>query len=838
MFRVFPRLLTAAGAALALVSAALATPTPAEQAFQSGDYEKAAALTRDSRETDPRAMEIQLRALLATGHYKDAADLAAENTRRFPADAPALLATHDALQAAGRTSAASDALMVASRTQQGNYDPASETPAAAAARARSLMLLGADPKLVLDRILDEAIKLSPDAREPRLALADIALEKHDYALAAKTLRDAAQHFPDDADIQFALARAFQDPKQSSAHLGQALKANPRLVPALLFNAQQQIDQGDFKSAGISIDAALAVNPASPEAWARKSLLASLANDDKAAAAARAKALEPWPKNPEVDYLIGSGLARRYRFEEGIAALRSALEMDPSHMPSHFELGSDLLRYKGEEEGWTHIERVAARDPYNVAAFNLLTLRDAMKKMETLSGPGVELRLANADRIAFGPQALALCVKARRDFSAKYGVEMPFDVTVDMLPTEQDFAVRTFDLPGSEGFLGVCFGPLVTTCSPHGRLERANWQSVLWHEMAHTVTLTGTRHRIPRWLSEGISVHEENLAGPGWGMGMNSKFRDAILTGKSDDKKLPPVLELDSEFSGDTQLAYFRSAMVVAYLDQRVGTTGIRRILNALGKNQPIEKAFESVVSPMDKFETDFETYARAQAEAYGPKINWEPLSDDEFQSLRKDPAAFLAAQPNRYFAIMDRAHALARQQDWNGVKSLLEPAIALVPNNREEDNPYLLLAAAYRGLDESEPERAALEKLLSLDASSLPAARALLENAQKKHDSDAVARAAESVLAIDPFNSDALLALGRSRMKSGSTADALAAYEALLAGKPLDAPRLRLELATALYEHHDPAARRQVLLALEENPRLLPALDLLRRMHDNSAPLQ
>ena len=52
----------------------------------------------------------------------------------------------------------------------------------------------------------------------------------------------------------------------------------------------------------------------------------------------------------------------------------------------------------------------------------------------------------------------------------------------------------------------------------------NWRSVLWHEYTHVVTLGLTRNRIPRWLSEGISVHEE-LA------------RDPHL-GSSDDPALP------------------------------------------------------------------------------------------------------------------------------------------------------------------------------------------------------------------------------------------------------------------------------------------------------------
>jgi tetratricopeptide (TPR) repeat protein len=816
-------LLPAIAGALCLCASLPAALTPAEKALQSGNYTLAEKLTATTRETDPRAMEIQLRAMLATGRYREAADLAANNTRRFPTDASVLLATHDALQSVGRTGTAKNALSAAMRTVPEDYDPNMETPAGAAARARAITILGGDPKLVLDRVLDKAIQQSPDAREPYLALADIALDKHDYRLAAKTLREAAKRFPDDADVEFALARSFQD-EEAAAHLEKALKLNPHLTAALLFNATRSINTDDFANAALTLDAASKSNPTSPEIWALRSLLASLSGDDRKAADARAKALEPWPQNPEVDFLIGTGLARQYRFEEGIAALRSSLKMAPSNFKTRFELGSNLLRFGGDEEGWTLIESVKEHDPYDVAAYNLVTLRNAVKDMTILAGPGVRLHLSEADRITFGAQALDLCARARKTFSEKYGITLPFNVTVDILPTEQDFAIRTFQLPGGEGFLGVCFGPLITTCSPRGRLERANWQAILWHEMAHTITLTGTRHRIPRWLSEGISVHEENLAARGWGMGMNSKYRKAILDGK-----FKPVTDLDAAFREDIDLGYFQSAMVVDYLDQRVGTAGIRGILQALRDNKPMKKALESVVGPLDKFESDFKAYAQNKAEAYGPKIDWTPLEKADFATYTADPAAFLMTHPNRYFAIIEQARALARTRDWQGIKTLLEPVIALEPANREENNPYHLLATAYRELGDPAAERTALEKILTLDAGTLPAARQLLENARTARDDTAIATAAKAVLAIDPFNSDALLALGRSRLKAGSVPDAIAAYDALFAGKPLDTPRLRMELASALIERNDPAGHRQLLIALEENPRLLPALELLLR---------
>src|SRR5207253_3008380 len=79
-----------------------------------------------------------------------------------------------------------------------------------------------------------------------------------------------------------------------------------------------------------------------------------------------------------------------------------------------------------------------------------------------------------------------------------------------------FSVRTVGLAGL-GALGVSFGTTLAFDSPAAKdAGPFNWGSTVWHELAHTFTLGSTEHRIPRWLSEGLSVYEEHRARPGWG----------------------------------------------------------------------------------------------------------------------------------------------------------------------------------------------------------------------------------------------------------------------------------------------------------------------------------
>ena len=108
-------------------------------------------------------------------------------------------------------------------------------------------------------------------------------------------------------------------------------------------------------------------------------------------------------------------------------------------------------------------------------------------------------------------------RARKTLGAKYEVTLPEPVIVEIFPQKKEFAVRTFGLPGADGLLGVCFGRVITANSPASQGEHpSNWEAVLWHEFCHVVTLSKTHNKMPRWLSEGISVYEEEQENPAWG----------------------------------------------------------------------------------------------------------------------------------------------------------------------------------------------------------------------------------------------------------------------------------------------------------------------------------
>ena len=111
-------------------------------------------------------------------------------------------------------------------------------------------------------------------------------------------------------------------------------------------------------------------------------------------------------------------------------------------------------------------------------------------------------------------------------------------------------------------------------SPSGRPPGDyQWGSTLWHEMSHVFILTATNHRVPRWFTEGLAVHEETQASPEWGDRVTPEILLAVR-----DKKLLPVADLDRgfirpEYASQVIVSYFQAGRI---LRLHPGSLGRRR----------------------------------------------------------------------------------------------------------------------------------------------------------------------------------------------------------------------------------------------------------------------
>lgn len=700
------------------------------------------------------------------------------------------------------------------------------------ALGESLLLLGGEPKLVLDEFFNRAIKSDPNCLDAYLAAGKLALAKQDYELAANKYREALKRFATDADAHYGLARAFLESDRGAMiqSLDAALHFNPNHAPALVLLAEHQIDCEEYDAAAKFLDRVIAVNPWNEKAWSYRAVLAYLANNPKTGDVNRTCALTYWPRNPQVDYLIGRKLSQKYRFADGAAYQRRALKFDPQYLPAKTQLAQDLLRLGREQEGWALADEVHNQDAYNIEAYNLANLRDNMAKFKTLQADGFVVRMDEHEANVYGGEVLELLKQARAELCEKYGVVLEQPVTVELFPDQQDFAVRTFGMPGGEGFLGVCFGNVITANSPKAGRPH-NWKSMLWHEFCHVVTLNLTDNKMPRWLSEGISVYEEFQRDPTWGQHIDPAYRRKILS-----NELTPIGNLSAAFmsapgSMDLQFAYYNSALAVEYIVKRYGHKTLRAILIDLAAGAEINSAVTKHTAPLANVEKEFEAFARKRAEELAPDVDWEQPASGQLDPA--DPEAlnkWLDEHPNNFWALTLQAKKLMADRRWEQAKEPLQKLIRLYPRHVGEDNAYRLLAEVHRNLGDTEQERLVLSDLAVLSPDAVYAYERLMEIGVEQKDWRQVVTNADRYMAVYPMLGTVHWRLGRANEELGLAERAIESYRRLLFLEPTDPADVNYRLARLLQQRDPAGAKRHVLEALAEAPRFREAHRLLAKL--------
>jgi tetratricopeptide (TPR) repeat protein len=809
----------------------------AQKLFLKGDYAqciRSATEAMKERFTREEWPILLTRAQLELGRYREALGVITNALTRHSRSIPVRLLAREVFLQNGRTDDARDTLQeineLAGARRLNSPDAASFV-----ALGKAALLLGADARLVLENFFNPAKKAEPEFRDTYLAIGQLALDKYDYDLASKTYQEGLKKFRSDPDLFYGLARAFTTGERTNLieNLDKALQHNPRHTPSLLLVADHQIDAEDYTEAEKTLEKVLAVNPVHPEAWAYRAVVTHLRSDPAGEAKARETALKFWKTNPRVAFLIGQKLAQKYRFTEGSGYQREAVKWDADYVPAKIQLAQDLLRLGKDEEGWRLAEEVHKRDAYDVVAYNLVTLKETLANFRFLTNQDFAIRMAPHEADTYGGQVFELLGEAKSALCQKYEFDAPKPTMVEIFPEQKDFAVRTFMMPGGEGYLGVCFGNVITANSPASQTASpSNWKAMLWHEFCHVVTLGLTKNRMPRWLSEGISVYEEKKAHPTWGQTMIPRYREMIMKGE-----LTPVRELSAAFltpktSFHLQFAYYQSSLVVEFLVERFGFDALKGILKDLGEGKEINAAIEARTAAMSKIESEFEAFARKKAEELGPGLEWkrpEGLPARSRGEATRELVAhdgddqWMEKHPRNYWVLQLKAKKLLDQKKWDDAKAPLKTLIESYPDQVGQDSAYLMLASAHRGLTETNLERQALSRVAALDADAIDAFLRLMELASATSDWPEVASNAERFLAVNPLVPAPYRFLGRAHEELGRPEKAIRAYQILLKLDPPDPADVHFRLAKMLHAAGDGSARRHALKALEEAPRFLEA---------------
>ncbi|HWB08327.1 MAG TPA: tetratricopeptide repeat protein [Pirellulales bacterium] len=818
-----------------------------EKLYRTGQYAESiefAAKSISGGEATEAFFLLKLKGEMTLGRYADARATLETALGRFPYSAPLHWTGRDVYRfnnLPDRAARLAEAFGQHLRQSAWRYRDA----AAEVVVGRFMLSLGVDPKKVLDSLYNDAKRQQPVLVDPWLASGELALEKNDFALAAELFERATKLAPDEPDAQFGLARAFapSDPKLAQDAVEAALAINPRHVDSLLFLVDDHVDSERYTQAHEVLARVRQINPEHPLHWAYLAVLAHLNNEPEKENECRQAALRSWPANPAVDHLIGSKLSQKYRFAEGARYQRQALQFDADFLPAKIQLAQDLLRLGDEADGWPLATEVYDKDGYNVLAHNLVTLHDSLGTFRTLEADGFLVRMEAREAEIYGPRVLDLLKRANERLCEKYEVKIAEPVLVELFPRQQDFAIRTFGLPGGAGFLGVCFGRVITANSPASQGEHpTNWEATLWHEFCHVVTLHKTANKMPRWLSEGISVYEERQADPTWGQTINPRYREMML---GDD--LTPVSQLSGAFLHPPtplhlQFAYYESSLVVEFFIEKYGLPTLKRVLVDLGVGMPINDSLARYAGSLEALDREFAAFAAERAKQMAPKADWaEPKLPAAAGT--KAVAAWLKEHPDNYRALGRLASQLITEKQWRAALEPLEKMAELYPEDTGAGNPYTGLATVYRELGDTKHERAALERIVSLTDDNVDALNRLMELSLQSEDWGGAAAFGDRLLAINPLRPAPYRGLATAADHLGNHKLAIDSWRALLLLDPLDPAEAHYQLATLLHRCGDlKAARRQALEALEEAPRYRAAqrelLAIIAEMDGKEQPQQ
>jgi len=368
----------------------------ARKQFSTGDY-TGCITTLESAIKDGAGGEerylLLTKALLTVGRYPDALSIITKALKEEPSSIRLRWRAREVFFSNGQPDRAKD--VTDEILQRVGSDPRSyREPGDLVIFAQAALLKNADPKKILDQVLSTAIKSDPKFADAYLVSGNLALEKHDYALAAKKFEQGLKEIPDDIELKFGLARAYEpsDTAVMAGTLEAILERNTNHLGSLLLLVDHAIDAEDYSGAEKLLEHINGINLWHPDAWAYRAVLAHLQNQPEVEKVVREKGLKFWKENPRVDYLIGLKLAQNYRFAEGADHQKKALEFDSDYLPAKAQLAHDLLRLCKEPEGWNIASEVHKEDGYDIEAFNVINLRDTMTKTATLMNLNFMVRM--------------------------------------------------------------------------------------------------------------------------------------------------------------------------------------------------------------------------------------------------------------------------------------------------------------------------------------------------------------------------------------------------------------------------------------------------------------
>jgi tetratricopeptide (TPR) repeat protein len=618
----------------------------------------------------------------------------------------------------------------------------------------------------------------------------------------------------------------RDPKNARAYLGlalvsadgfdskaiewasDALAIDSKLVDAHELMAGLALEDSQTDQALRQADEAIQLSPDALDAMAIHAAVEVLA--DRSPDSWLAKIQQVNPTYGEAYAIVAHHLVLNYRYEDAVDYYRKAIAVDPKLWSARSQLGINLMRMGQEDEPRKQLEMCYENGYRNEETVNSLRLLDSYKNFVTFRDQNTIIKLHRNEAELLRPYVEDLLKRAMATYDKKYKMTLPGPVQVEVYPDHEDFAVRTMGMPGL-GALGVTFGEVVAMDSPSARKPGDfNWASTLWHEMSHVYILTATNHRVPRWFTEGLAVHEETQASPEWGDPITPDIVVALH-----DKKLLPVTDLDRgfvrpEYPAQVVVSYYQAGRICDYIQGRWSADKLLEMVHSFAAKQTtaatIQQDLQMTPEEFDKEFQDWLYKGDGQVAAHF----------DEWRTKLKD--------------VVEQA----KNHNYDVVLKEGPEVVQLYPQYIYAANAYQFIAEADLAKDNKQAAAAILtdyEKMGGRDPDLLKKLASLEETLGSPKEAAATLERINYIYPEDPQLHERL---GKLWLAQQNYPGAIREYSAVVALHPLDKASAEFDLAQAYFDAgQKDKAEDNVLQALEAAPDFRPAQKLLLQIHSS-----
>ena len=705
------------------------------------------------------------------------------------------------------------------------------------AMCRVVELRGEDPQVIFTAIRDQLIDQRPDEVLGYVAAGGLAYRKWDYATAAKYYLQGLAVEAENQELLAGLSECFwksNDPRLEDT-LAELLKLNPNHPRAKAIEVEVLLEAGKTEEALEIIDAVLAINPNRLHFLALKASAFFLDDEIEAMESIQEEALAFNPTYSEIYHLPGRVSSRHYRFKEGAAFQVKALQVDPEDNEALVQHGFDLLRIGGEVEGRAALAKAFERDAFITPVYNMLEVMDTLDTFATMADERFLLRLPQAEAPIFGVDALVVLNEVADLLVDKYEMTLEIPVDVQIFDNHDDFMVRSVGLPGNAGHLGICFGKLLTMDSPTARAPwSSNWKTILWHEFTHVITLQKTNNRMPRWLSEGISVYEETLHDTSWGMRMSENYA-SLLT----DESIGKIAELEGYFTrpksaNHLMFGYFIAGEFVSFYVSEYGFAALVESLEEIGQGEGAVHALATAASTTNRgldaafgvfLETRLAPYKNLPVppkpeQAHGDAPIKLSVTQQSILEKTKEEAPFNLA--------MKAAMEALKEERWTDAEKELKQAHTLFPEYSALNAPLHSLVFLYEKTENSDALKETLEQILQLNSTDYLTLDKLMKLCIEEENWGKVEALCAHAWQLNPFDVDTQQTLLEAQMALGYVEDTLATLGRLARLDPARSIDYRLQLAETRRVLGDfVRAKEEIIAVLEEMPHYWEAQKVL-----------